>query len=138
MLSKIFTIGLMTASIFLSGISLAVACKCAPPKSPLQYLKRVDAAFVGEVVRVKKANYRKYVKMKVLQPFKGINSTYVKIDTGMGGGDCGFYFLKDQKYLVYAYRKDNALKTGICTRTKHFDNAQNEIKVLSQQSSVSP
>jgi len=130
MASKIFTVCFMTALIYLSGISLAVACKCAPNKPPLQSLNQVDAAFVGEVVSVKKANYRKYIKMKVLRSWKGMDSNFVKLDTGMGSDDCGFYFLKDQKYLVYANKNDKILKTGICTRTKALEYASKEIKQL--------
>ncbi|HEV7797917.1 MAG TPA: carboxypeptidase-like regulatory domain-containing protein, partial [Pyrinomonadaceae bacterium] len=52
--------------------------------------------------------------------------------TGRGGGDCGFGFVIGQRYLVYAYRsaKSDRLTTGICSRTKPYEKAGEDLLFL--------
>ena len=54
------------------------------------------------------------------------------IRTGIGDGDCGFRFVKGEKYLVSAYQFEGHLETGICTSTQKLTNAVNLIKELDE------
>lgn len=53
------------------------------------------------------------------------------METGLGGGDCGFGFERGEKYIVYAYKKpDGRLGTGSCSRTRTFASADEDLKFL--------
>jgi len=56
--------------------------------------------------------------------------TEIEVFTGYGGGDCGYEFKIGQRYLVYAYRHKEKLTTSICTRTKSFINANEDLAFL--------
>lgn len=51
----------------------------------------------------------------------------IEIQTGMGGGDCGFSFTIGQSYIVFAsskperfFRANRIIKTNICTHTQLY------------------
>jgi len=70
-------------------------------------------------------------KVKILEPFIGGNSGWASVETGAGGGDCGYEFSWGEKYLIYAHRqKDGSLTTSICTRTQKVSDASNDLAYL--------
>jgi hypothetical protein len=64
--------------------------------------------------------------------------TEVEVFTGSGGGDCGYPFRVGQHYLVYAYRDKDKLGTNICTRTKSFANANEDLAFLGTLPAAAP
>lgn len=64
--------------------------------------------------------------------YKGAPGYEVEIHSGAGGGDCGYWFLRNESYVVYAYRstEDNKLYTNICTRTAHLKDAKEDLEYL--------
>jgi hypothetical protein len=77
-------------------------------------------------------------KFSVEQSFLGVSGTEVEVGTGSGGGDCGYNFKIGERYLVYAYRYQNELVTTICSRTKPFVNANEDLAFLGNLSSAAP
>jgi len=71
--------------------------------------------------------------------FLGVDGTEVEVATGWGGGDCGYDFKSGKRYLVYAYRstQGNRLATSICSRTKPYETADEDIKFLGTLPSLS-
>ncbi len=68
-------------------------------------------------------HYLTKVLIKVETVFKGqTTSDTLTIYTGMGGGDCGFRFKIDQKYIVYG---DTKSPFGGSSKDKNFPNGQN-------------
>jgi hypothetical protein len=65
-----------------------------------------------------------------------VEGTEIEISTGVGGGDCGYDFKNGQRYLVYAYRYQERLTTNICSRTKPFSNANEDLAFLGNLSSA--
>jgi hypothetical protein len=55
----------------------------------------------------------------------------VSVDTGTGGGDCGYAFQEGETYLIYA-RGDKAgrYSTGICDRTRRISEAAEDLDYL--------
>ncbi len=83
--------------------------------------------------------YKTIWTFEVQKIFKGnYKSKTIKIETGMGGGDCGVPFRLGASYLVYGGIFKGNIGTGICSRTKIIgfyptrinDKAKKEIKVL--------
>jgi hypothetical protein len=69
------------------------------------------------------------------------------VETGMGGGDCGYAFEEGEAYLVYAYGKQTGngtisavpgwrhdeLNTGICTGTKPLKYSDADLRLLRKE-----
>lgn len=115
----------------------------------LKNQKESDIVFLGRVTNINEVvtqdtimgtnrvvNYRRVeftfqvIKTYKGKKLKGFKNNITIITTG-GGADCGNYFDKDIKYLVYAHKEDGKLDMGLydqkvkpfmttnlCTRTK--------------------
>ncbi|HEY0462219.1 MAG TPA: hypothetical protein VGC97_24005 [Pyrinomonadaceae bacterium] len=108
--------------------SKSFACSCALPSRSLEKqiaiaYEKSAAVFYGEVVEITRDPEKFYVKVKfkVEKSWKNQIESEVVIQTGEGGGDCGYPFNIGQKYLVYAYGDKNSLGTNICQRTSPFE-----------------
>ena len=110
----------------------ANACSCAAPGSPCESYGSASAVFVGTVISESQGAY----KFSVEQSYSGVSGTQVEVFSGTGGGDCGFFFQTGRRYLVYAYRHQDQLGTNICTRTKPFEAAREDLAFLGSLSSV--
>lgn len=110
----------------------ANACSCVTPRSPCESFGSASAVFVGTVISGERGAF----KFSVEQAYSGVSGTQVEVFTGLGGGDCGFYFEIGRRYLVYAYRHQDKLGTNICTRTKPFEIAREDLAFLGSLSSA--
>ncbi len=132
--------------VFLFGVEATLACSCAPPQSASQELKRATAVFAGKVFEIKRQEREKgkkhpgdqfrevEVRFDVSRVWKGIDKDTAVVFTSSHSASCGYRFSKDKTYIVYAYaNKDGKLETGICSRTKPLDEAEDEIRELDQE-----
>jgi hypothetical protein len=109
------------------------ACSCYKTPRPIEEeigneLRKADAVFSGRVIGVRDRKSRnqqgeelligKAVLFEVENTWKGVNRSQVIVNTGFGGGDCGYPFDLGASYLVYAIRStsNNNLDTGTCGR----------------------
>lgn len=106
------------------------ACSCAGPHAPCEAAWQVDAVFVAQVVRVERTSTHIRAHLMPLETFRG-PSDILSIDTGLGGGDCGYSFQPGEAYLIYA-RGDKAgrYSTGICNRTRPLSQAAEDLDYL--------
>jgi len=60
------------------------------------------------------------VHFTVEESFRGssVPGAGIVVDTGLGGGDCGYPFVPGTRYLVYASLTGGRLYAGICSETK--------------------
>ena len=126
------------------------ACSCGGTGSPCESFGSAAAVFAGTVVAMRENERPKQTerndvrwnprafKFSVEQSYLGVAGTEVEVFTGSGGGDCGYDFQIGQRYLVYAYRNDHQLYTGICTRTRPFSSANEDLAFLGTLSSAAP
>jgi len=71
------------------------------------------------------------VSLSVSQWYRGAQPSRIKVETGLGGGDCGFPFQKGKQYLVYAYKdRSGRFSTGICTATALAEDSQINLAYL--------
>lgn len=113
----------------------ANACSCGSPGLPCEAYGAAAAVFVGTPISIRQTNEMwtsRAVKFSVEQSYLGVAGTEVEVFTGSGGGDCGYYFEVGQRYLVYAYRNRNKehLTTSICSRTRPYARASEDIAFL--------
>jgi hypothetical protein len=126
--------------------SPAQACSCFPVGPPCQAYGSASAVFAGAAVSMRRvgpgeaqSEYRERVfKFSVDQAYLGVVGTEIEVLTGSGGGDCGYDFTIGERYLVYAHLYNNRLVTGICTRTRLFAQAGEDLGFLGNLSSAAP
>ncbi len=135
----------------------AEACTCGGGGSPCDSYGSASAVFVGTVVSVREKERPKdvatarrerdaglrewgsiFYKFSVEHPYLGVPGTEIEVLTGYGTADCGYKFEVGQRYLVYANRDKTNLTTSICTRTKPFSHANEDLAFLGTLSSAAP
>ena len=117
---------------------LLLPCGCIGQESIKSAIKRANVVFVGKMIkeetfvfdsigpRLKFSDNK--VSFLVKYIYKGkIKSDTIKVITGIGGGDCGFPFIKDKEYIIYANYQNTLfnggpilqpfLYTDVCTHT---------------------
>jgi hypothetical protein len=79
-----------------------------------------DTIFLGTVTAKVDVGARFEVHFAVEESFRGTlqPDTEAVVDTGHGGGDCGYPFVVGMTYLVYADSANGRLGTGICSQTR--------------------
>ncbi len=123
------------------------ACSCFAPGTPCESYGTASAVFVGIAVSVREMEqpkpedrdewfFRRSFRFSVEQSYLGVDGTEVEILTGGGGGDCGYRFQIGERYLIYAHNYKNRLTTSICTRTKSFASASEDLAFLGNLSSA--
>lgn len=127
----------------------AHACTCGGTGGPCESYGTAAAVFVGTAVnsydiKLKESDPREAAwtprafKFSVEQSYLGVDGTEIEVSTGRGGGDCGYDFKIGQRYLVYAQLYKNRLFTSICTRTRSFASANEDLAFLGNLSSTPP
>jgi hypothetical protein len=129
----------------------AWACSCIEEGPACQAFFRTHAVFVGRVLGVTDFTAatdisgrtftfaRRHVRLTVSESFSGVQSNEVTVDTGAGGGDCGYPFVVGESYLVYAYAaSDGTLGAGICSRTRPVHDASTDLVYLRGLKDIAP
>jgi hypothetical protein len=125
----------------------ATACSCGGSGSPCEAYGSAAAVFVGTPISARSNEPRSRdqkvddhlpttYKFSIEQSYLGVDGTEIEIFTGSGGGDCGYEFKIGERYLVYAYHYEGRLSTSICTRTRPFTRATEDIEFLGNLSSA--
>ena len=139
MMSRWWTI-IVLASLITHTCALdASACSCMPSGPPCQAAWNVDAIFAG-TVRSIELNLEQIagstpipetvVHFEVDHPLLNAAAGPVDIVT-TDSSTCAYRFTQGQKYLVYAWkREDGRWTTGICSRTRPFSEAAEDLKFL--------
>ena len=111
------------------------ACSCPLPPPPLEALARADAVFSGQVVSMKEPRGRWVsstdpitVEFKVNAVWKGDIYETMFIKTAWSSASCGFEFVLDEQYIVYA-REGWA---SLCSRTNGVDRASEDFTALDE------
>ena len=123
----------------------ASACSCVPLRPVCEGVGSASAVFVGRVVGGAeqktaddgKGNKVKYdvgtIHFAVEEVFSGVIGSKVDIRSGTGGGDCGYWFKRGERYIVYAYGDaKKGYGTNICTRTRPVAQAAEDLSYLRQ------
>jgi hypothetical protein len=122
-------------ALFLGVTETSAQCACTiPTDSAYEHLKYSDFVFVGKVIEIKniKANanseYKEFnVIFKVETAWK---TDLTEIITVRNINPSDSDFKEDERYLVFAYLRDNILTAyiGCCTETKLLSNAAKDLK----------
>jgi hypothetical protein len=79
-----------------------------------------------------------HVRFLVEKPYRGISPATVEVtvDTGRTPAECGYPFVRHERYLVYADRDKGTgrLHTSICNRTAKLANAKADLDYIDRAS----
>jgi hypothetical protein len=141
-----------------AGVAHACTCMVSPTGNPpCQAAWQSHAVFTGVVTSIddpgmpvhqpgmaplSPENYpRKKVFLRVTRALTGISAETknIVIETGLGGGDCGYRFESGVEYIVYAYAdRKGGLATGICSPTRPVERASGDLKYFNQLADARP
>ena len=138
------TLALMLGALWLLGTTeQAYACKCVVPGSPSEELEKFDAVFAGKVLSIQHSfdpdtpsrspGDHTTVGFAVNTVWKGVVDKNIDLTTPPTGGSCGFAFVEEEEYIVYAYEgtEENAnLNVSFCGRTAPLGEAQADLDAL--------
>jgi hypothetical protein len=135
------------------GCSCSVSLAGTPP---CESAWRYDAVFTGVVTEITDPEIRigpiepatrsssfpqRKVRIKITEVLVGLeeNQKEIVIETGQGGGDCGYSFQRGLEYIIYASKKPGGgFSTGICALTRLVENAAEDLKYFHQLANASP
>lgn len=124
--------------VVLGSGTMSWACSCVA-RTPCGGHRYSEVDFVGEVIsrRVMPSDdklqlARVMYKVRVIESFRGPQEAgeIVRVRTGFGGGDCGYFFKTGAKYLIDASKNDDVFVTGICSLTTPIKDAEVELRTL--------
>lgn len=122
----------------------ARACSCMGERPACEALGGSTAVFVGRVVGAAEQKTVKdaagadvtldvgAIHFAVEEAFSGVKAgARVTVHSGTGGGDCGYWFRRGERYVVYAGGDLKArLHTSVCTRTRPLADAGEDLAFL--------
>lgn len=132
---------------------LLFSCTCAPPSPELttrwalaeHSVSSTPVIFEGRVDHIELRGWpikpvpgntvsaipRIIATFSDVRLYRGQTKSFV-VETGIGGGDCGYPFETGRSYLVYAWKEDSGqLSTGICSATRPLADANpTEMRLL--------
>ncbi len=124
---------LITILILLIGTTVS-ACTCIYKEfSKTDY---TEATYIvkGEIVKIEvdEEEYEKIITFKVVDSYKGDYKKIMKFKTGLGGGDCGLYVTKGDKWLLFVNSFNGKESVSICEKniryTKGEEETEEEVK----------
>ena len=123
---------LFIALTFTTYFDYSKACSCVGGATPLEAMKDAVAVFAGKVQWVKRTpEHVNVVRFCVLDIWKYKIARYYQVRTEEESAACGFDFQPGEYYIVYTYRgSDGKLWAGLCSRTKHIDDADEDYDEL--------
>jgi hypothetical protein len=127
-------LGVLTFGLLLQT-GRAEACSCVPAPGALEARADSDAVFAGRVISQRRvAEPDSYARIRVLfrvhRVWKGSMNRYRIIWTADNSATCGYGFQTGRSYMVYAQRERNTLNTNLCSRTKPWLEAAEDLRDL--------
>ena len=100
------------------------------PKSVNSTLKKSTAVFSGEVLEIRTGLNFLQARFRVERSWKGVESDEVFVFTDDSAESP--HYKVGEKYLVFAGIRNSKLFTGMCSRTKRLEYAEEDLKQLGE------
>lgn len=131
-----------------ASVQSASACSCRALPPVAEAFADADAVFAGEVIELREdkseapAGRRGFeAKFRVERSWKLVDSEEAVVKTSYPSiGTCGYPFAVGTRVLVYADCGDagGSLETSICTWTRDFPEAQEQLSILGEGKVIQP
>ena len=96
----------------------ALACSCAPFRSPAEHLAGADLVFKGRVLRSSGDQGRAVTTFRVDEVLKGRTGQEVDVRHAVSSAACGVKFARGGSRLVFAYRGRGGYSTNSCSQAR--------------------
>lgn len=123
-------VGFLLVALMLGTASGVLACSCVPPGDPMSEMEQATAVFAGRVYSMERSGGSVWVHFELAQVWKGPYQSILTVRTNDSSAACGFEFVQDQDYMVYAYGEMNDLQVSLCSRTRPLSVAEEDLKLL--------
>ncbi len=127
---------LVLVSLVALNVGQSLACSCIITDDPLEAASNSDAVFSGIVTAItlegSQFNGTNVVDFDVTGSWKMVQEPTLVLETAVNGALCGYTFVVGVEYFVYA-NYDAATErysTHLCTRTRTYANAQDDLDAL--------
>ena len=107
----------------------STAQKC-PFETPVQTLKRATMVFTGRAAEVTESGDTQTVTLTVTKYWKGARGSSVTLINGVDSE--APFFRKGHSYLVFAWLREGAIRTGHCSGTLDIAHARKAIRELNR------
>ncbi|NDK10306.1 hypothetical protein GW846_06045 [Candidatus Gracilibacteria bacterium] len=130
-MKKILFLGLFLFAALFASLGNTYACSCMMPADALSSLETSDSVFVGTVSRISEGSSKNKVLFDVQKTWKGVDTQTIQIETNNNSAACGYNFVEDQEYVVYAYEnQDDVLGVSLCSRTAELTAENTDVQAL--------
>lgn len=114
----------------LAAAPAALACSCLEPPPPAEAMALATTVFVGTVVNHSEKGRQSTYEFAVSETFKGAVQEKMVVRSATDSATCGYNFTVGERYLVYAFGKDERLSTNLCTRTRSANGSEAEDELV--------
>ena len=137
-LTSVFVFAMVATTAVVALATPAGACSCAPPTTEAEAFARADAVFIGSVeqiydARTGNSNNPEVVVMRVSDVYKGDVTESQGVITSADGASCGFDFVVDEVYVVFAATTDRTdegfYESALCDGTRLLGDDTPELDV---------
>ena len=111
----------------------ACSCRVSSPREAIEWADVVFAGLVVETARDAEGinDGSLFATIDIAKVWKGNLGGRIVVRTAPNSAQCGYYFEKDKRYLVYAVvNADGVLSTNSCSRTNLLERADEDILAL--------
>jgi hypothetical protein len=117
--------------VFSYNLEIAFGCSCGYGDLG-QSFEYSDSVFLGTIEEITLSESgRNEVEVKPIRFWKGNQSENIIVQTARDEGRCGFPFVQNQTYLIFATKQENdVLSTGLCAFTQNEKQASEEIFLM--------
>lgn len=122
-------IGRIIAALAICAVArTATACTCRQTPDFKLAVGSSTEIFLAEVLDIKQLPYEgQEVSVQVHAAWKGAITGRNIVH---GGGACGFYFKRGEQYLIYSRSVDGKVSVSMCSRSKDYSRATDDIRSL--------
>lgn len=138
-MKNLLVLSLVTIFLYFLNAANVYACRCKNPyveqnisvkDKVVEEFNNSTAILVGKIVSFRLGESSRLAKIKVEKVWKGKPAKFLTVETGISSSACGYTFVVEKDYLIYAYEKSGSLRTSICTRTQLVSKSSTDIKIL--------
>lgn len=98
----------------------AAACSCLPPRPAAESLAEAALVFHGVVVAKSEEGFQLEIFFEPRTIWKGPLDPALVVKTAINTAACGYPFVEGNEYIVYASAFEGDFFTGLCSRTRPF------------------
>ncbi len=118
---------MITILVLLIGTTVS-ACTCIYEEFSKRDFTEASYIVKGEIVKIEidEEAYKKIITFKVYDSYKGNSKKTMQMTTGLGGGDCGLFVTKGDKWLLFVNSFNGKQSVSTCGKNVRYTKGEEE------------